>query len=62
MTLTTGTVPTFLPPGTLVGAPISRAPSSAGRFALVGASVLSGAFAGTAVAAIISGTLTQFPP
>jgi hypothetical protein len=62
MTLTTGTVPTFLPPGTLVGAPISRAPSSAGRFALVGASVLSGALAGTAVAAIISGTLTQFPP
>jgi hypothetical protein len=62
MTLTTGAVSTSLPPGTLTGSPISRAPASAGRVALVGASVLSGSFAGTAVTAIISGTLTQFPP
>jgi hypothetical protein len=62
MTLTTGTVTTSLPPGTLMGSPISRAAASAGRVALVGASVLTGSFAGTAVTAIISGTLTAFPP
>lgn len=62
MTLTTGTVSTSLPPGTLSGSPISRAANSLGRVTLVGASVLSDSFAGTAVTAIVRGTLTQFPP
>jgi hypothetical protein len=62
MTLTTGTVSTPLPPGSLSGMSISRSPASLGRVALVCASVLSGAFAGTAVTAIVNGTLTNFPP
>jgi hypothetical protein len=62
MTLTTGTVFTSLPPGSLTGMPISRVAQTLGRVALVGSSVLSGAFAGTAVTASIRGTLSQFPP
>ena len=62
MTLTTGTVSTSLPPGSLTGMPISRSPASRGRVALVGASVLNGAFSGTVITAIIRGTLTSFPP